>query len=163
MFCLKSCVFRFYEECFLFLLSNVINFVNSSNIENIYNNKIYNWIVVSLIIGESQMYRGPFITALGRIWCPEHFVCVNGSCRRPLQDIGFVEEKGNYGGIFGCLHFWILIENNNDFHLFVLKQRGSILRILFREVPRSSMWQMFREDQGIVGFTFQKSYTFTLY
>ncbi|XP_031618535.1 PDZ and LIM domain protein Zasp isoform X7 [Contarinia nasturtii] len=39
--------------------------------------------------------RGPFITALGRIWCPEHFVCVNGSCRRPLQDIGFVEEKGD--------------------------------------------------------------------
>lgn len=41
------------------------------------------------------MYRGPFITALGRIWCPDHFVCVNGSCRRPLQDIGFVEEKGD--------------------------------------------------------------------
>ncbi|GLG97100.1 LIM domain-containing protein jub [Gryllus bimaculatus] len=38
--------------------------------------------------------RGPFITALGKIWCPEHFVCVNGQCRRPLQDIGFVEEKG---------------------------------------------------------------------
>ncbi|XP_055380050.1 PDZ and LIM domain protein Zasp-like isoform X2 [Condylostylus longicornis] len=39
--------------------------------------------------------RGPFITALGRIWCPDHFMCVNGSCRRPLQDIGFVEEKGD--------------------------------------------------------------------
>ncbi|KAK0099145.1 hypothetical protein PV326_004304 [Microctonus aethiopoides] len=38
--------------------------------------------------------RGPFITALGQIWCPEHFVCVNSQCRRPLQDIGFVEEKG---------------------------------------------------------------------
>ncbi|XP_050670608.1 PDZ and LIM domain protein Zasp isoform X4 [Leptidea sinapis] len=38
--------------------------------------------------------RGPFITALGRIWCPEHFVCVNATCRRPLQDIGFVEENG---------------------------------------------------------------------
>ncbi|XP_037910747.1 PDZ and LIM domain protein Zasp isoform X5 [Hermetia illucens] len=38
--------------------------------------------------------RGPFITALGRIWCPDHFVCVNANCRRPLQDIGFVEEKG---------------------------------------------------------------------
>ncbi|XP_024939160.1 PDZ and LIM domain protein Zasp isoform X3 [Cephus cinctus] len=38
--------------------------------------------------------RGPFITALGQIWCPDHFVCVNGQCRRPLQDIGFVEEKG---------------------------------------------------------------------
>ncbi|KAG8243273.1 LIM domain-binding protein 3, variant 2 [Homalodisca vitripennis] len=36
--------------------------------------------------------RGPFITALGKIWCPEHFVCVNAQCRRPLQDIGFVED-----------------------------------------------------------------------
>uniref|UniRef100_A0A1B6L302 LIM zinc-binding domain-containing protein n=2 Tax=Graphocephala atropunctata TaxID=36148 RepID=A0A1B6L302_9HEMI len=41
--------------------------------------------------------RGPFITALGKIWCPEHFVCVNAQCRRPLQDIGFVEDdKGLY-------------------------------------------------------------------
>ncbi|PSN30219.1 PDZ and LIM domain protein Zasp [Blattella germanica] len=38
--------------------------------------------------------RGPFITALGKNWCPEHFVCVNAQCRRPLADIGFVEEKG---------------------------------------------------------------------
>ncbi|XP_077285717.1 Z band alternatively spliced PDZ-motif protein 52 isoform X5 [Arctopsyche grandis] len=38
--------------------------------------------------------RGPFISALGRIWCPEHFVCVNNTCRRHLQDIGFVEENG---------------------------------------------------------------------
>lgn len=38
--------------------------------------------------------RGPFITALGRIWCPEHFVCVNNTCKRHLQDIGFVEENG---------------------------------------------------------------------
>ncbi|XP_026328772.1 PDZ and LIM domain protein Zasp isoform X4 [Hyposmocoma kahamanoa] len=38
--------------------------------------------------------RGPFITALGRIWCPEHFICTTPSCRRPLQDIGFVEENG---------------------------------------------------------------------
>lgn len=41
---------------------------------------------------EKQIRRGPFITALGKIWCPEHFVCVNNQCRRPLQDIGFVEE-----------------------------------------------------------------------
>lgn len=32
---------------------------------------------------------------MGRIWCPDHFICVNGNCRRPLQDIGFVEEKGD--------------------------------------------------------------------
>ncbi|KAJ2938228.1 hypothetical protein O0L34_g17564 [Tuta absoluta] len=43
---------------------------------------------------EKAITRGPFITALGRIWCPEHFICTNATCRRPLQDIGFVEENG---------------------------------------------------------------------
>nr|XP_049703018.1 PDZ and LIM domain protein Zasp isoform X2 [Helicoverpa armigera] len=43
---------------------------------------------------DKAITRGPFITALGRIWCPEHFICVNATCRRPLQDIGFVEENG---------------------------------------------------------------------
>lgn len=38
--------------------------------------------------------RGPFVTALGKTWCAEHFHCVNPQCRRPLQDIGFVEEQG---------------------------------------------------------------------
>lgn len=38
--------------------------------------------------------RGPFVTALGKNWCPDHFKCVNAQCRRPLADIGFVEEKG---------------------------------------------------------------------
>lgn len=41
----------------------------------------------------NSQIRGPFITALGKIWCPEHFVCANGQCRRPLQDVGFVEES----------------------------------------------------------------------
>ncbi|XP_025201628.1 PDZ and LIM domain protein Zasp isoform X5 [Melanaphis sacchari] len=41
---------------------------------------------------QTQITRGPFITALGKIWCPEHFVCTNEKCKRPLQDIGFVEE-----------------------------------------------------------------------
>ncbi|XP_026814102.1 PDZ and LIM domain protein Zasp isoform X8 [Rhopalosiphum maidis] len=45
------------------------------------------------LCGQCNLYiRGPFITALGKIWCPEHFVCTNEKCRRPLQDIGFVEE-----------------------------------------------------------------------
>ncbi|KAM3962845.1 Z band alternatively spliced PDZ-motif protein 52 isoform 2-T2 [Aphomia sociella] len=43
---------------------------------------------------DQPITRGPFITALGRIWCPEHFICVNATCRRHLQDIGFVEENG---------------------------------------------------------------------
>ncbi|XP_065567814.1 PDZ and LIM domain protein Zasp-like isoform X14 [Artemia franciscana] len=40
-----------------------------------------------------KIERGPFVTALGRNWCPEHFVCANESCKRHLQDTGFVEEK----------------------------------------------------------------------
>ncbi|XP_065567826.1 PDZ and LIM domain protein Zasp-like isoform X25 [Artemia franciscana] len=40
-----------------------------------------------------KQIRGPFVTALGRNWCPEHFVCANESCKRHLQDTGFVEEK----------------------------------------------------------------------
>ncbi|XP_057667574.1 PDZ and LIM domain protein Zasp isoform X11 [Diorhabda carinulata] len=42
----------------------------------------------------NMQVRGPFITALGKIWCPNHFICATPSCRRPLQDIGFVEERG---------------------------------------------------------------------
>ncbi|XP_023013494.2 Z band alternatively spliced PDZ-motif protein 52 isoform X1 [Leptinotarsa decemlineata] len=42
----------------------------------------------------NMQIRGPFITALGKIWCPNHFICATPSCRRPLQDLGFVEEKG---------------------------------------------------------------------
>ncbi|ENN76231.1 hypothetical protein YQE_07197, partial [Dendroctonus ponderosae] len=38
--------------------------------------------------------QGPFITALGKIWCPQHFTCNTPSCKRPLQDLGFVEEQG---------------------------------------------------------------------
>ncbi|XP_055532277.1 PDZ and LIM domain protein Zasp-like isoform X12 [Wyeomyia smithii] len=43
----------------------------------------------------NQQIRGPFVTALGRIWCPDHFICHNANCKRPLADIGFVEEKGD--------------------------------------------------------------------
>ena len=38
--------------------------------------------------------RGPFITALGRTWCPPCFICNMDSCRKSLQEVGFVEEKG---------------------------------------------------------------------
>jgi hypothetical protein len=43
----------------------------------------------------ASQIRGPFVTALGRTWCPAHFLCVNQNCRRELMDIGFVEEKGD--------------------------------------------------------------------
>jgi len=44
-------------------------------------------------LGCCQQIRGPFISALGKCWCPEHFICSNPACKRSLQDCGFVEEK----------------------------------------------------------------------
>ncbi|XP_023320646.1 PDZ and LIM domain protein Zasp isoform X5 [Eurytemora carolleeae] len=38
--------------------------------------------------------RGPFITAMGKTWCPAHFLCGMENCRKSLQEVGFVEEKG---------------------------------------------------------------------
>ncbi|KAF8764024.1 PDZ and LIM domain protein Zasp like protein [Argiope bruennichi] len=38
--------------------------------------------------------RGPFIIALNRTWCPDHFHCNNLHCKTNLIDIGFVEEQG---------------------------------------------------------------------
>jgi hypothetical protein len=38
--------------------------------------------------------RGPFISALDKTWCPDHFNCANPSCRTPLINLGFVEEQG---------------------------------------------------------------------
>jgi len=38
--------------------------------------------------------RGPFVTALGKNWCPDHFCCATTSCRKQLLDVGFVEEQG---------------------------------------------------------------------
>lgn len=41
-----------------------------------------------------QLVRGPFISAVGKIWCPNHFVCAHPSCGMSLHDVGFVEENG---------------------------------------------------------------------
>lgn len=38
--------------------------------------------------------RGPFVVAMGKTWCPDHFICANPRCGRKLVDIGFVEESG---------------------------------------------------------------------
>lgn len=39
-------------------------------------------------------FRGPFVTAMGKSWCPDHFICANPRCGNKLVDIGFVEEGG---------------------------------------------------------------------
>jgi PDZ and LIM domain protein 5/6/7 len=39
-----------------------------------------------------QLVRGPFVSAMGKVWCPNHFVCA--SCSVNLEDVGFVEENG---------------------------------------------------------------------
>ena len=41
-----------------------------------------------------QIIRGPFISAVGKIWCPNHFICANQSCGTSLLEVGFVEENG---------------------------------------------------------------------
>lgn len=38
--------------------------------------------------------RGPFVTAMGKSWCPDHFICANPRCGNKLVDMGFVEEGG---------------------------------------------------------------------
>ncbi|XP_050721344.1 PDZ and LIM domain protein Zasp-like isoform X13 [Eriocheir sinensis] len=42
----------------------------------------------------NRQIRGPFVSALGKTWCPDHFVCSTASCRKALIDMGFVEEQG---------------------------------------------------------------------
>jgi len=41
-----------------------------------------------------QCIRGPFISAVGRTFCPSHFVCQHPSCGINLETCGFVEEDG---------------------------------------------------------------------
>ncbi|GFR12919.1 PDZ and LIM domain protein Zasp, partial [Trichonephila clavata] len=38
--------------------------------------------------------RGPFVVALGKSWCPDHFACANNRCQTSLVNIGFVEDRG---------------------------------------------------------------------
>ena len=61
---------------------------------------LYEYTIYSGMISTTMYnFRGPFITALGRTWCPPCFICHMGSCNKSLQDVGFVEEKGDYGNI----------------------------------------------------------------
>ena len=39
--------------------------------------------------------RGPFVSALGKTWCPGCFMCSTQACKQPLIDMGFVEEQGS--------------------------------------------------------------------
>ncbi|CAG5115353.1 unnamed protein product [Candidula unifasciata] len=49
---------------------------------------------IPVCVGCHLPIRGPFVTALGKCWCPDHFVCANPRCGIKLQDTGFVEEGG---------------------------------------------------------------------
>ena len=40
-------------------------------------------------------FRGPFVSALGKSWCPDHFVCANPQCGVKLLNVGFVEDGGH--------------------------------------------------------------------
>jgi hypothetical protein len=41
---------------------------------------------------DSQLCRGPYISAMGHCFCVNHFICSN--CSMNLIDCGFVEENG---------------------------------------------------------------------
>ena len=49
-----------------------------------------------------SIFRGPFITAMGKTWCPGCFLCSMDKCQRSLQEVGFVEEKSKI--IFIMIH-----------------------------------------------------------
>jgi len=59
-------------------------------------------VVVLVVILLHYMYvlidcdfcRGPFVSALDKTWCPDHFICANPHCRTLLVNCGFVEEEG---------------------------------------------------------------------
>lgn len=38
--------------------------------------------------------RGPFISAIGKVFCPNHFVCAHPNCGVNLEHCNFVEEEG---------------------------------------------------------------------
>lgn len=43
---------------------------------------------------DNMPIKGPYVTAVNKIWCQEHFVCSNPSCHQSLTESGFVEEDG---------------------------------------------------------------------
>lgn len=76
----KRCSVKLSARCnaqcshFSFALSRVLRF----------------YFAVSFICFSS----GPFVLALNKTWCPDHFICATPNCNRKLLDIGFVEENG---------------------------------------------------------------------
>lgn len=40
----------------------------------------------------NNQIRGPFISAIGKVWCPQHFKCDYPDCGVNLFELGFVEE-----------------------------------------------------------------------
>lgn len=47
---------------------------------------------LSNILSMNIINRGPYIAAIGRCYCVDHFTCSN--CKVNLVDCGFVEENG---------------------------------------------------------------------
>lgn len=44
--------------------------------------------------GCRKVIHGPYLSHKGRNWHIDEFVCAAGNCRKPLQNIGFIEENG---------------------------------------------------------------------
>jgi len=50
--------------------------------------------LLTFLIFNYPSCRGPFVTAMGKSWCPDHFICANPRCGNKLMNMGFVEEGG---------------------------------------------------------------------
>jgi hypothetical protein len=52
---------------------------------------IYIYVYIDFL-SIKMMPRGPFISAIGRCYCVDHFTCSH--CSTDLVDCGFIEENG---------------------------------------------------------------------
>lgn len=50
--------------------------------------------------------RGPFVSALDKSYCPQHFYCQNEKCGANLMELGFVEEEGRLFCEHCYARFW---------------------------------------------------------
>lgn len=44
--------------------------------------------------GCRKVIHGPYLSHQGKNWHPDEFVCAASNCRKPLQNVGFIEENG---------------------------------------------------------------------
>lgn len=51
-------------------------------------------VLKAKVFCKNWCFRGSYVSALNKTWCPEHFVCHERSCGQNLLNSGFVEKDG---------------------------------------------------------------------